>query len=121
MHQFEIRIWDPVKCKMLYGTQDVVCVNGILRADGMDQGIILLYSGRRDKNHVKVYQMDIIEHGHDLKTIVWHAGGLVAVDENSMLDSTEGWYVAEPIGNLGHDIKVVGNCFEHKHLLRRYQ
>lgn len=118
MEQYECRVWDGHKCRMSYDYEEISCWHGHLLPEG--DSIILLYSGYKDCTARKIYQHDLVEVKGEIKILVWHAGGLCLVAEESALKSV-GWYLPYSLGNVPQeDRKVIGNIYEHKHLLKRY-
>ncbi len=118
MKQWECRVWDGRK--MDYRYDEISCWNGILLPEGDSE--ILLYTGYKDRNKKKIYQMDIVEvHEETLMAVVWHAGGFCLIAEEAMLESI-GWYLPEGFGNIPeHAMVVKGNLYQDKHILKRFK
>lgn len=123
---FRYRVWD--KKYNCWVTEDIsmtgkgqfVSLESGFFIESFDQYEINIASSFKDKHDKDIYQNDIIKWHGDLKLIVWHAGGLCVLPEYFIAEDVK-WYLPESLGNVGFEKEIVGNFYQHKHLLRKFK
>lgn len=142
MREIKVRFWDDLHNKFWYGGQEGESIgnktlqtyfkNGVLigiLSEAVSYGInqtgvddyqehLLtsnVYAGLKDKNGKEIYESDIYHMGDPniTYTVVWHDTGLIGKQNGS--NSYAG------LSHWKDRIEVIGNIFEHKHLLEEVE
>jgi uncharacterized phage protein (TIGR01671 family) len=86
-------------------------------------GVLMQYTGLKDKNGVEIYEGDIVEHKYkssngDIKTkiyiIIYHLGCFYCAEHKGNFSSSVGYYTTLVNGN---GLEIIGNIYENPELL----
>ena len=122
MRKYKIRVWDKMRLQFIYPEDNnqqhfIIDLNGqfhnLQNGSGGDDYIVQQYTGLTDKNDKEIYEGDIIH----LKFNDESANLVVKWDKYMGLEyHNGGWTSMVHVDTHG---EVIGNIFEHKHLLEK--
>lgn len=143
MREIKFRAWDSCEEKMLYAKDNFPVYheqyNGLHSGKSADNGQwgnfdLMQYTGLKDKNGVEIYEGDILYYYQEDDKLV-HDDDTVEYEKKIGVVRWGGYYPAFDIMDLynrnipahdceynlfsgeNHYIEVIGNVYEHKHLL----
>ena len=122
MRKYKFRVWDKMRLQFIYPEDNnqqhfIIDLNGqfhnLQNGSGGDDYIVQQYTGLTDKNDKEIYEGDIIH----LKFNDESANLVVKWDKYMGLEyHNGGWTSMVHVDTHG---EVIGNIFEHKHLLEK--
>lgn len=107
MREIKFRAWEK-EAKVMCSSNEFDSLTIVLDANGafrQDQFILMQYTGLKDKNGVEIYEGDILDCTFSdgvkgcMVYVKWNFGNLAMIEQDN------------------HIYEVIGNVYEHRHLL----
>ena len=109
MRPIKFRAWDEEARLMV--SPELVAQTAL--EDALEGGVLMQYTGLKDKNGLEIFEGDVVTNAHDRGKVVYKLGGFTATwrhrDYNPHLDV---W-----VENGCAQVEVIGNVYENPELL----
>lgn len=116
MEEIKFRAWNEEFKEMVYfdfwGIDDDCCFAGKHLIHNLSEVPVMLYIGEEDSKGQAIYEGDIIKNIHGAERKVIEIDSIAGGCEPFIELAGAGWQSAN-----GEDCEVIGNIYEHKHLL----
>lgn len=109
MREIKFRAWENYHNKLCYGYETYI-------SDALKNNYPLMqFTGLKDKNGVDIYEKDLLRTNKGILKVMFHQGSFIIVktDGNFLKNNDETGFTT-----WINDCEVIGNIYEHSHLLK---
>ncbi|WP_421924850.1 YopX family protein [Lysinibacillus capsici] len=116
MREIKFRAWDKVEKRFWYFTLQEILERRMSYRGSWDEKVLIgektQYTGLKDKDDCEIYKGDIVR-VHEGEDFIW---------TEQVIENSGGYWVDENyLGAIHSFCEVIGNIYEHNHLLEESQ